>query len=172
MRDDHVRAGLVTSDEAKEILVRFINSHFRKRSEAHGRDCARISIPANPTRDDDIRMSAFIARAERLETAALALLEAMAGGPTADMDHVIGNLRHELEQGTPRPDPQALTAQKLGALLYEEFERDDWGDVDPGMFANAFDGGDEVDEDYARDTAGLRRVLARVVRRLQKGPLP
>lgn len=75
-REDHRLAGDVTADEAQEILDRFINSHWRN----HGRydpeaESARFSIPADPRRDDDIRMSAFIARARKLETVAEAARE-------------------------------------------------------------------------------------------------
>ena len=64
-RDDHKRAGYVSVDEAKAILCRFVASHFRD-----GRDRARFTIPADPRRDDDIRLSAFICQAERLRKAA------------------------------------------------------------------------------------------------------
>jgi hypothetical protein len=52
--------GPVSSNEAHESLVRFCNSHFRNSSKDH----ARITIPADPRRDDDLRLGAFIARAE------------------------------------------------------------------------------------------------------------
>ena len=59
-------AGTVAHDEARGILLRFNASHWRN----HGKEVARYSIPANPDRDDDIRLGAYIARAERLEAAA------------------------------------------------------------------------------------------------------
>lgn len=77
-REDHKQAGLVTHDEAKQILVRFCNSHFRNQHEGHER--ARVSIPADPRRDDDIRLSAYIARAERLEGAAHDVAMLIVGG--------------------------------------------------------------------------------------------
>lgn len=55
--------GNVTPEEAHDILVRFCNSHFRNARPETER--ARISIPANPRRDDDLRLGAFITRAER-----------------------------------------------------------------------------------------------------------
>ena len=64
-REDHVRAGLVTHDEARAILLRFNASHWRN----HGKEIARYSIPADPRRDDDIRLGAYIARSERLDRA-------------------------------------------------------------------------------------------------------
>ena len=60
MRDDHIAAGHVTVSEAKEILSRFNASHFR----IVDRERARYTIPADPRRDDDIRMSRFIAQVE------------------------------------------------------------------------------------------------------------
>lgn len=52
-----------TVSEAREILRRFCASHFGRHDQEH----ARASIPADPRRDDDIRMAAFIDRVERLE---------------------------------------------------------------------------------------------------------
>jgi DNA repair ATPase RecN len=55
----------VSRDEAHEIARRLINSHFRQEP------CARVSIPANPDRDDDLLIYAHIeqqaARIEALE---------------------------------------------------------------------------------------------------------
>lgn len=50
------RCGPVSHDEAREILNRFVSSHFRKTDEEH----ARFSIPADFRRDDDLRMIAYI----------------------------------------------------------------------------------------------------------------
>lgn len=66
-RESHEAAGLVTHDEARGIRRRFNASHF-----GHG-EVARYSIPADPKRDDDIRLGAYIARQERIELAAHAL---------------------------------------------------------------------------------------------------
>src|SRR4051812_26093013 len=52
----------ITCDEAREILHRFNNGHWNNPGEK-----ARYSIPANPERDDDLRLAAFIDRVERLE---------------------------------------------------------------------------------------------------------
>lgn len=58
--EDYALAGDVSVEEAREALQRFVDSHFDNPGEH-----ARISIPANPRRDDDIRLSAFITRAEK-----------------------------------------------------------------------------------------------------------
>lgn len=61
-RDVYAEAGEVSCDEAREIARRYNASHFR-----NYRDCgeeARYSIPVDPRRDDDIRLEAFIRRAE------------------------------------------------------------------------------------------------------------
>jgi len=55
-----------TAEEAREILQRFNASHFRLSDREH----ARYSIPADHRRDDDLRLAAFIDRAERIEAAA------------------------------------------------------------------------------------------------------
>ena len=52
-----LETGPVTAEEAHEILGRFIASHFREKKIG---EQARFSIPVNPMRDDDVRMSAFI----------------------------------------------------------------------------------------------------------------
>lgn len=57
MRD----TGPISSEEAREILERFCASHFEKKSEH-----ARMSIPADPMRDDDLRMAAFIDQRDEL----------------------------------------------------------------------------------------------------------
>lgn len=64
------RAGPVTAKEARESLSRFNASHFRTRDMG---EQARYSIPANPKRDDDIRLGAYITQTEKLaeENAAL-----------------------------------------------------------------------------------------------------
>lgn len=62
MRSDHLKAGHVSVEEAKEILVRFNASHFNLPDQEH----ARYTIPADPRRDDDIRLGRFIAQYECL----------------------------------------------------------------------------------------------------------
>lgn len=52
--------GEITHKEAREILTRFVNSHFNNKGEH-----ARVSIPVNPNRDDDVRMEVYIAQQER-----------------------------------------------------------------------------------------------------------
>lgn len=61
--------GPVSHDEAQQILSRFNASHWRQ----PGQEPARYSIPADPQRDDDLRLSAYIAqqRARDAEVAAL-----------------------------------------------------------------------------------------------------
>lgn len=68
-RDDQLAAGHVPADEAKAILCRYNASHFRN----PGQDQARYTIPADPKRDDDIRLSRFIAQYE-IAIAALKLI--------------------------------------------------------------------------------------------------
>lgn len=63
-REDYALAGDVSVEEAREALGRFVRSHFRSHDYG-GKERARISIPANPQRDDDIRLGAFITRAEK-----------------------------------------------------------------------------------------------------------
>ncbi len=66
--DIREQVGHITPEEAHEILNRFITSHWR---EEKAGEQARFSIPADPKRDDDIRMACFIdqqtERIKRLE---------------------------------------------------------------------------------------------------------
>lgn len=53
--EDGIAAGRISHDEARQMLSRFINSHFNNPGEK-----ARASIPARPKYDDDLRMIAYI----------------------------------------------------------------------------------------------------------------
>jgi len=58
--------GPVSHEEASKIAQRFIDAAFNN----HGRERPHFEIPANPKRDDDLRLSAYIEQQE--ETARLA----------------------------------------------------------------------------------------------------
>ena len=75
-REDHVAAGDVSVEEARDILCRFVRSHFHNHDYGPGREKARFTIPANPLRDDDFRLGAFISRAEKAFAALAAALAA------------------------------------------------------------------------------------------------
>lgn len=59
-----------------------------------------------------------------------------------------------------------MTTEELARVLYEELERDQWGDIDPYWLKMIATGADSEDEDDASDVASLRAVLDRVVARL------
>ena len=65
------RAGVVSHKEAAEIASRFNASHWND-----GREKARYSIPADPRRDDDIRLRVYISQNEQREASRLARAEA------------------------------------------------------------------------------------------------
>lgn len=48
----------ISHDEAREAMQRLVNSHFNNDREKH--EHARMSIPANPDRDDDLLLAAYI----------------------------------------------------------------------------------------------------------------
>lgn len=50
----------ISHEEAAEIVQRLINSHFRNKGT-----CARVSIPANPERDDDLLILSYIDQQRR-----------------------------------------------------------------------------------------------------------
>lgn len=60
------RYGEISCDEAAEIALKFIAVHFNK----PGRETPRASIPADPRRDDDLRLMEFIRRVKRTQHAA------------------------------------------------------------------------------------------------------
>jgi hypothetical protein len=98
-RDDHARVGDVTAKEAHESLCRFVASHFRD-----GRERARFTIPTDLSRDDDVRLSAFICRAAA-DRDRIAATVAWARGRMADCDAVV---RGEVElHGTDLPEALA-----------------------------------------------------------------
>ena len=77
MRTEHEAAGPISHDEAQEILSRFNSSHWHH-SRPTGREVARYSIPANPLRDDDIRLGAYIAQQRALAAALAPILAKIA----------------------------------------------------------------------------------------------
>lgn len=66
------RCGPITHDEAREMLGRMVNSHFK-----NPREHMRASIPGNPGRDDDLRMIAYIQQQRAQLAAAKAEREVM-----------------------------------------------------------------------------------------------
>jgi hypothetical protein len=62
----------IAHDEAKAIALKFINQHFNNPD----RERPRASIPADPKRDDDLRLMAYIRQQEARESAVAALVEA------------------------------------------------------------------------------------------------
>jgi hypothetical protein len=67
----HERTGGVSHDEARRIAQKFIDNFFN----SPGKDRPRASIPADPTRDDDLRLCAYIARQQAVEAALIYSLE-------------------------------------------------------------------------------------------------
>ena len=53
--DEYVK-DVISHNEAMEMVHRMIHSHFNRKDAEH----MRASIPANPKRDDDLRMVAYI----------------------------------------------------------------------------------------------------------------
>lgn len=59
----------VSHDEAETIALKFINGHLRN----YGKEWPRTSIPADPTRDDDLRLMRYI-REQKATASTLATL--------------------------------------------------------------------------------------------------
>ena len=61
-----------------------------------------------------------------------------------------------------------LTTERLATLLYEELERDGWGDVDPYWIQMVAEGNYTEDDDHHDQAEALGKVLDRVVARLKE----
>lgn len=108
-RDCLERAGHVSCKEAYEIAGRYNASHFGSHRDMG--ECARYTIPADPRRDDDIRLDAFVARVEMMERDAELLakirahpdfdtmLQELLGAFDANEDDVSGLLVELLKPG-------------------------------------------------------------------------
>ena len=57
--------------------------------------------------------------------------------------------------------------KQLAKILYEEFDKDDWGDIDPYCFDVVANGIDS-DDDNAEEHIAVENVLKRVVKRLKE----
>jgi hypothetical protein len=82
---------------------------------------------------------------------------------------IVKELSDEIESNFPPLEPEEkssrkvkITPEKLGQILYEEFEKELWGDVDPNAFKNL----PKVDEDD--DMAGLYDVVERTCKRINE----
>jgi len=53
----------ISHNEAREAMQRLVNSHFNNPRETH--EHARMSIPVNPDRDDDLVLAAYIEQQRR-----------------------------------------------------------------------------------------------------------
>ncbi|MCJ2074475.1 hypothetical protein MKK68_02210 [Methylobacterium sp. E-016] len=95
----------MTHDEAREACRRLINSHFRNE------DGARCSIPANPDRDDDLVLSAYIKQRA-----------------VADVDGAAGPVRGPYETVCQAVVDVRFAARAARGLV-ERLPGDDWREV-------------------------------------------
>jgi hypothetical protein len=80
--------------EAREIAHRFINSHFHPRRG----DGARITIPADTERDDDILILSYIGQQQRREAAAADAGEEQGFSPSSEKRGAESSLVDALEK--------------------------------------------------------------------------
>jgi hypothetical protein len=88
----------------------------------------------------------------------------------------VRSLSARTEEETMKKERTAV--QKFAAILFEEFEKDDWGDIDPTLFGLVADGkereegidDDENDPEAQEEAFALRGVLERAVARLNPCP--
>lgn len=125
----------VSAEEARAIAQRFVDGHFGN----EGREGPRISIPANPERDDDLRLASFIAHAE-LQRAVIrgveaALGTACTGNLAADVARVVrahdtmSDYAAEMRAG--RSDAEATLRETQHALTRVQ------GDANVALIAKA-----------------------------------
>ena len=106
--DDEAKTGKISHDEARAMLSRFINSHFKNAGEH-----ARASIPVDFTRDDDVRMTAYIVQMRKRD----ATIDAL----TAERDHWKANHDNQVrvkQSILDRPDLQDR-AKKVQDIIAE-----------------------------------------------------
>lgn len=63
---------------------------------------------------------------------------------------------------------QWLTSERLATLIYEELDRDSWGDVDPYWIKMVAEGNYAEDDDHHDQAEALGKVFDRVVERLKR----
>ena len=90
--------GTVSNDEARAILSRFVNSHFKNPGEH-----ARASIPADPKRDDDLRLAAYIAQ-RREADAEITRLRARVAELEAERAEMIAAMNKGYREGRAEVD--------------------------------------------------------------------
>lgn len=88
--------GPVSHDEAEQILSRFNASHWGDVGKEH----ARYTIPADPQRDDDIRLSAYIAQ-QRAKDERLRALERV---DALFREHILAHGVEHDDSGCPEDD--------------------------------------------------------------------
>lgn len=59
-----------------------------------------------------------------------------------------------------------INFQDLAKILGEEFDREDWGDIDPDLFNLVSEGARDVDS--YEDIVAMEKVLKRVANRLEE----
>lgn len=126
---ERVRTGPVSAEEALEIAQRFVNGHFH-----NGKEGPRISIPADPMRDDDLRLVAFIeqsaAEIERLKRDLEGVKEREREHVTRAQD-VADEMRRErdaaiAERDELRAQLELVTAENHARAMREAQSLDDW----------------------------------------------
>lgn len=96
-----MNTGPISHDEALQIAKRFIDGHF-----GNPGDHPRASIPADPSRDDDIRLIAYIDQQRASHSAAPDA--ALEGGFEWAMVEIFGHRRHA---------GRAMEVEKFGGKL-------------------------------------------------------
>jgi|SRR5579862_2202137 len=134
---------IITHEEAREIVIRMCNSHFDNLGEH-----MRASIPADPKRDDDLRLAEYIRQQEAKDAI-----------PSADKARGISGLpmmppgyrfvRGVLADGSDQPAPSSA----LRAILHR-FQN---VSMKPGGFAYSYVRADELTAALAELAAMERR---------------
>lgn len=94
--DQTETAERITHTEAYEIAKRYNRSHWRSAGER-----ARYSIPADPRRDDDLRLYAYIKQNEARDAA----LARVAAGDYTALAALVAKVRGERTSCSGPPEP-------------------------------------------------------------------
>jgi len=124
---DSIATGAVSVAEARAILQRFVDGHFGNSGER-----PRTSIPADLTRDDDIRLGAFITQSAAMREA-VAELDAMTKEPPATHDEfarVARAMSVALDDVMPWLVPPSRGKAVQADAEQEQHVRDEWRERD------------------------------------------
>jgi len=68
--------------------------------------------------------------------------------------------------GTKQKEVKQFTEEEISKIIYDEFKKDDWGDVDPSFFKPDLIKKALKNPEELGDMAGLEKVVKRITKRI------